>query len=714
MNIVEALDVALPELPFQRAQRKLPRVERSLIAREHIEDGSPIVIVLKPKTDGFYRLAPEQWELIQLFDGERSYEKLSELFQEKSGTYCSPEQIREFAELLSDTDLLFKPPGENSLAQVQDLKRQRQKAKKSRFGDLSEIKIAAWDPDVFLTRLYPYVKFIYTRWFSVFSLAMVGFMTFVFVQRWDEIWNDTLQYYTFTEKGLADLAEFWVLFLFVVFFHESAHGMTCKHYGGGVHSMGFLLMYFMPCFFCDASEAWVYGKKWQRLATMVAGIWIELVMCSFITVVWWATAPGMFIHDFAYKLILITGIGVVLLNINPLVKLDGYFMLTELIGIGDLKERSTAYVSSWVKRNVFRLPVDVDFVPRRRRIIFIVYALLSGAYSYLLLFTVVQIVHNILLKYTPAWAWLPALGLTYLIFKSRIHLLVSFMKTVYLDKRERLRAWLTPPRIAAIAGATVLLLFLPLWPDFIQGRFSLEPVQRAAVRAAVAGTVAEIFADEGQIVSAGVPLVRLRNLDLESQAARVNADYRLANARAIEAQLRYSALGGAEQERQQFAEQNRLMGSELAKLEVVSPISGTVVTPRLHDLEGSYLPQGTLIAEVADLSHMRARVYVPEFAMRDLRVGASVKLHLEAFFTPVMGTVVGVAPAPSEMEAGLMEKQQYKGIRPPQFWVATVALNSNGLLREDMAGEAKIYVRRRSIAGFAWRFARDMVGRRVW
>jgi len=204
--------------------------------------------------------------------------------------------------------------------------------------------------------------------------------------------------------------------------------MTCKHFGAGVHSQGFLLMYFMPCFFNDSSEVWVYGGRWERVATAIAGIWIELIFSSVITVVWWATTPGMWIHDIAYKLILITGIGVVMLNINPLVKLDGYFIFTELVGVGDLKERSTFYVSSLAKKHLFHLPVEVDYVPPLRRLLFVAYALLSGAYSYLLLFVVVRIVYRIAGKYSPEWAWVLAVWLTYKIFRSRIKALGRFVK----------------------------------------------------------------------------------------------------------------------------------------------------------------------------------------------------------------------------------------------------------------------------------------------
>ncbi len=139
---------------------------------------------------------------------------------------------------------------------------------------------------------------------------------------------------------------------------------------------------------------------------------------------------------------LITGVAVVVVNMNPLIKLDGYYAFSEILGFSDIKEKSTAYLSSWVRRYVFRLPVEVEYVPRRRRTLYVVYAILSGLYSYALLFAVVRFSRNVFLNYSREWAFLPALALAYFIFRSRIRAFVRFMKTVYLDKKDRVMSWL--------------------------------------------------------------------------------------------------------------------------------------------------------------------------------------------------------------------------------------------------------------------------------
>src|SRR5208282_4055856 len=189
------------------------------------------------------------------------------------------------------------------------------------------------------------------------------------------------------------------------------------------------------------------GTRPQRFIIAMAGAYSELLICAVATPIWWGTAPGTILHKITYLLLLMTGIAGVLLNWNPLMKLDGYFMLCEAVGISDLKENSTAYVSAWVKKHLWRLPVEVPYVPKSRRLGFAVYALLSGVYSYTVLYILARFVGNVFRNFSAEWSFIPELGTAFLIFRSRLRSLGNFMKFLYLDKKDRLRAmsgnWLT-------------------------------------------------------------------------------------------------------------------------------------------------------------------------------------------------------------------------------------------------------------------------------
>jgi putative peptide zinc metalloprotease protein len=713
MNLTEALHVALPDLPPRSARKCYPRIHPHIVAREQREDGEPVIYAIVSGANQLYRFTPEQWELVQLFNGERSYQDVSNVHRSRTGTYFSPETIQEY---IGDLDeIWYTSPQEPNVMAVQKGAEERHKRATRKWDDITTLIVGYWDPDTYLTRLHDKIEFVYSKWFTILTLAFFCCMTWIFIQGWSEIGIDTWKYYNFTEKGLGDIAEFWLLFCFLGFFHESAHGLTCKHFGGAVHKMGFLLYYLEPCFFVDVTEVYVYAGKWARIATSIAGIWVELIFCGAASIIWWGTPIGSPVHDFAYKVMLITGIGVIIINLNPLIKLDGYYILSELVGTVGLKEDSTAFVASWCKKHILRLPVEVEFVPRRKRWLFASYAIISGLYSYTLLFFVVTFAFNVFRHYSPEWAFVPAGLLALLIFKSRIRAAMRFMKTVYLDKKERARRWLVSPSALIVTVLLALLVFLPVWPETRAGRFSLEPVRKATLRAIVPGEVVSVFASEGQFVDAGVPLARLQNLDLEARAARAKSDLQLASLRATQARLRYSDYNRAERERDSMREQALQLTSQLSALQLTSPIPGIVITPRPSDITGSYVAPGALLLEIADIRVLLARIYLPEFDLNHVTTGDRVSLRMDSSFQTVPSRVIEVGSSATTLEPGLAPAEGYKGMTGVDFYSVTALVdNADGRFRIGMSGTAKIFIARRTFIVLAAKQVRDFVDRKIW
>ena len=719
MNLAEALNVALPEIPVRSVAVKdrLPRVDPNLIVNEQTQDGKLMVMVMIPSTRRYYPMTHDQWELLSLFDGNRTYAEIAQIRTARSSVLYTEAYVRDFAESIADQPFWYRTAQERNIAFWSKLReeRRRRSQKQSRFSNLAEITFSAWDPNAFLTKAEQRLKFVFTRPFLIINLILFAFMAWVWIARWGEIGRDSLEYYTFTDKGFADLVEFWVLIFIVGFLHECSHGLACKHTGGEVHRMGFLLIYLSPCFFCDVTEAWVFGSKWQRIMTMSAGLWSELILCGFATLAWWGLPPGGFVHEISYKIILIAGIGAVVINLNPLVKLDGYYIFTEMLDISELKELSTEFTTSWIKKKIFRLPVEVPHTPWRRRLLYVPYSILSGAYGYVLLSVVVIFVYNAAYKYSPQWAFLPALGLAWLVFRSRIRSTLRFLQGVYLDKKDFVRAQLWSRRTWLAGGITVGLFLLPLWRETVSGRFVLEPVQESVIRAQVPGSVVEVRASEGQTVAPAEPLIQLRNSQLESELARVQADYEEAAYRVTSARLRNQPSAVFEHDREQLATRIALLREQSAQLVLASGMAGSIVTPRLQDRLGSYVSAGTEIVAVADMSVMRARIYVAESDLRKLQVGSSARLRVKGVFRSLQGTVTAIAPAVSAMEAGIMEKGKYVGLHAPHYYFADICVpNKNTELRIGMVGEAKVFVRHRALAGLMAETVADFISRKLW
>lgn len=718
MNITRALGAALPEIPARTLAQRTPRMDPGIVAREHIEDGEPMVRIYVPSVECMYKFPPQNWALIQLFDGRHNYEEIAQLYSQQSGRPCSTQEVREFAEELDAIDFWYKTAQEKNVALMQksaDERRQLQK-KQSRYGDMSLILFPAVNPDKFITWLYGRTRFFYTTWCTLLTLCVFGFAAAITISHWSEIGRDTVEFYNFNDKTWLDLVGYYLLAFLVMALHELGHGHACKHYGGRVQFMGFALIYLAPAFYTDTTEGDVKATRYERIVISLAGVWIELIAYSIITTIWLGTPPNTAVHDACYTLMLITGISAVLLNWTPLIKLDGYYIFTELLGIVDLKEDSTAFVSGWVKHYIWRLPVEVPYVPKRRRLGYAVFAILSGLYSYTFLYVVASFVGNIFRNFNPEWSFVPEIATATLIFWGRICTLGNFMKFVYLDKKDRIAAWFTLQRSIAIAAIAIIVALLPLRRESSTGYFVLEAKDRAVLRSTVPGVVTDVYAGEGQWVPAGAAVIRLRNPMLDSRVAHAQADYSVVRSRAVLANLQNSPdFGAANAERIQLRQKTQQLRLETAQLELRSPIAGLVLTPRLADQLGAFLPEGTEVAEVADLSTMHARVYVSEHDLSRFHIGSGVRLLANGSFKKADASVAAVEPAPSEIPAGIIDLSPYKGLRPPNFYVVDVTLaNPRGVLKPGMVGTAQVYGQRRSLAGFAWREIRDFLGRRAW
>ena len=717
MNITEALNAALPDIPARTIVQRYPRKDPDITFKEHFEEGERVIRVYVPSAGAMYKFPPQNWALLQLFDGKRSYQEIATLYSRQTGTAYSVSAIREFADELEAVDFWYKTPQEKNILLMQKSGEERQKQLKAKTqqGDLSLYAFPAVNPDKFLTWLHKYTSFIYTWWFTLLTLGAFAFTAYITITRWSEVGRDTLEFYTFSHKSWGDFLEFYLLATVALGFHEIGHGHACKHYGARVPAMGFALIYLAPAFYTDTTEGEVQGTRYQRLIIALAGVWAELIIYAIAPPIWWNTPPDTPVHNAAYIAMLITGITAALINWNPLIKLDGYHMMCETLGIVDLKEASTAYVSAWVRRHIWGLPVEVPYVPKRRRIGFAVYALLSGLYSYTVLYIVARFVGNVFRNFNPDWSFVPEFATAGLIFRSRIRLLVNFMKFVYLDKKDRVGAWFTPRRSLVITAGIAAVLLLPVRHDSVAGRFVLEPSTRAVVRAVVPGIVTRIYVDEGQSVVAGDSLLRLRNLPLQARLAHSEADYTIASGRARSAALRYGNFGPAVKEQERLSRQTSELSLEAANLDLRSPIPGVVLTPRVSDRLGSYVIAGTELAEVADLSQLRARIYVSEHDMYKLRVGSPATLEVQGIFKNWNARALTISPVSADPDPGLDGQSQYKGMRPPNFYSADLLVaNPDGRLRPGMSGTARIYGRRQSLAALIWQETMNFVGRKVW
>jgi putative peptide zinc metalloprotease protein len=701
MNLSEALDAALPEIPRTRLSRKNPpRIDPDLIIREDVTDGEPIVAVYQRSTANLLRLKPTQWQLARLFDGVRTYEETAAAFEAESGIPLSADEARTFAENMDESGFWYKNPQEKNIAMNEKLAAQRSRRVQSGSSfNAAHIQFSAWDPDQYFTRLDQKIgKYVYNRWMVLSAVLLFLVEIAIFTAKWNVIVPDIGVYYDFSKKTFSDLVEFWILLFGIGFIHESSHGLTCKHYGGEVHSMGLMFLYLTPAFYVDVTESWVSGSRLQRMATIIAGIWIEMIVCGVATMIWTITQPGEWIHEFCYKLILLTGLAVVAINFNPLIKLDGYYFFTEWLRIPDLKERSTAFLIAAVQRYIFRLPVDVPAVARRRVPLFVFYALASGAYSYLLLLFFVRFSYNVLFTWFAELALLPAALLGFVIFRSRLRSLQTFALDFYRARAAGGAFRLTPVR-AVLGMALLVLLFVPILRDRENAYFVIEPRETHQVHAGIPGRVLAVYVKEGDAVHSGQVLARLQSLNQASATEEAAAQMAASQASVFRAELEHSGLGEALVAQQAARRTSATAREEGAHLAVAAPAAGVVATVDPENLLNRDVTTGETLLTIVDPSQLVARLFVPVSEMDRVRVGDPVSLQLPFRFSEIHGRLGTMEGAAVPLPSGLLGEQEYKGIALPTFYPTRMPLGQvDEGIRPGMSGQAKIFGRRRSLA----------------
>jgi len=718
MNLTRVLNNALADIPARKLSESYPRLDPGTTFREHLEGGIPMVRIYVPSAAGMYTLDRSEWELAKLFDGKRSYEEISKIYSQQNSVQYDIETVREFAASLESCDFWYKTAQEKNI-QLMQLNREERKKKlkgKNIWSDLSDVDFPAFNPDRFVTWLHDKTRFIYTPWFTMVSVVALLVSGGITIAHRSQIWQDSLNFFLW-KRTWTDMFYLYTLGMAIVALHELAHAHACKHYGGRVPAMGFALIYLLPAFYTDTTEGFVHGTFYQRLTISFAGVWSELLLYTVVTPIWWGSAPGTTLHDTTYFVMILCGFMNVIVNWNPLIKLDGYYMLCDIVGINNLKEDSTAFTSAWVKKHIWRLPVEVPYIPRQRRFGFAAYALASGGYSYMVLYIMASFTGNIVRSFSPEWGFIPELGVAVLIFRSRIRLLVNFMKFLYLDKKDRIRAWFTPQHTAMAAGGLALLLAIPVWKESVAGKFVLEPVHEAVVRAHVPGKVSQIFVQEGEPVSSGARLATLTNLPLESHLSDAQARFELASAEAREAGLRYLGYGNALMEKERSARHYTQLSEMNAELYLKAPMGGTVITPKVQDQLGAYLKAGTKLLDIADLSRMRARIYVPEFDLYKIERDATARLQLDGMLRRRVGQVLFVSARPTEMPVWALEQagKDSKSDAPPQYYFVDILLENPGNdLKPGMCGVARVYGSRRSFGGIMLEVIKNFWGRKLW
>lgn len=659
------------------------RDEQSYIVKEHVEHR-------------YYAFSLIEVLVMQQFDGEQTCAAIADGLAEQ-GLAIKEGAVESFARKLNSMGLLEQSVAERSILLMERVRAQRNRRVKAAHyrGTFLRMRWSVGDPNEFFNRWTPRLGFFFSAPFIAISIALFVAYFGIVISRHDAFLSALRAMYNPASWTLGFFAVFWVTGITVIAIHEFGHGFACKYFGGEVHEMGAMLIYLQPAFYCNVNDAWTFPELKARLWVTAAGSWIQMVVAGLAAIVWWAVEPDTLISQVALIAVLIGGAMTLLANANPLIPLDGYYALSDFLGVPNLRKRAFQHVKYAFEHHVLRLDVPGTQASAREKRIFLVYGLLALVYSGTLL----------TLFFTRFIGWvagsLGALGMIVLALVVWVRIrdwLGGIWRGAVRNVREHPGAWrrLFRPRSFAVLAVVIAAgVFVP-WTIHVGGSFVAAAPAYVALTAPGPGTVARVFASEGARVAAGAPIIIVRDVEgdrqklvLTRQVDSLSAREALARAEGNESDVRRLSAQQAELVAALAALRDRTGGLDLR-----APMAGIIVTPRFEELAGRRVVRGDTLAELIGAGDsVELRVSLDGAGATRVRAGqpASV-ISFGDLSVPLMARVAAVAEAgtPLRTAAG------------PATLEARIRVPASAAWRPGVTGRASIAIRRTNLFGALW------------
>jgi putative peptide zinc metalloprotease protein len=607
--------VPAKELKQRKRVRIRLRPNLSLTARQ--DEGGTSYVVSDPVTLAHYRLDERQHFAASLMDGAHTLGDIQKAYEARfPGETLPLEELEAFAAQLISGGLAQNESPSAAAQLFERGRKHRRAAVLSALLNFLFIKVPVCDPDQVLGRLASRTGFLLGGRALALGLGLVLVAVAMIVTRWDEFLARLPTYRAlFTPQTLL---YFWVAIGLAKLLHELGHALCCKAQGGAVNEMGVALMLFCPTLYCNVSDSWRLPGKWQRMAIAAAGIYVDLLVAALATFLWWVSDRGALLHNLCFGLMVVCGVSTLAWNANPLLRFDGYYVLSDWLEVPNLYERSAGFLRSsvlrWVGVNVPAEPPP----PPGKRVLFVVYALASSAYRLLMTAGVLYFLATFLEPYGlgALGPLLGVAGVLAVVGRPAWAVVRAVFVRGRLPEIRAVRLWLVLGTLGGVLGLSVLV---PL-PMRVEGEALIEVdpdhVQRVVVPEA-GGFVSDIPVRDGQAVRAGDVLAVLTNPKLEIRLRLNEADQAL-RSQQLSGQVAEVAEGGGpvdqpggivsqtEFELKALAGEHAALREQCDRLTLRARCDGVVVGLAPQELKGKWLEKGTEVCRVADPRFLRA------------------------------------------------------------------------------------------------------------
>lgn len=680
-----------PQSP--RSHQPLPPFRRDLqlFRGPDSADGSPTFNLYDPVKEQYYKLGWAEATIMQSAEPGMSADALLHKLERETTIVITPETLAQFYEQALKMGLLHIPRAADHLLKEYE---------NSQHGIVTKLllnylffRIPLVNPDHFLQRTLKYVQPLLSRK-ALMVYSAIAFWGFVLaISRWDEFIH-TFTYF-FNPTGFVA----YVLGIFAAkLIHELAHAYTAKRYGLHVTSMGVAFLVLVPVLFTDATDAWKLASRAKRMAITSAGIIAELALAGFATVLWAFSDPGPW-QSTCFVLASVTWVSSLFINANPAVRFDGYYALSDWLGVENLQDRSFALLRRRFYYNFFGLKITEPEhgLPQSTRYMMVAYAIYTFLYRVILYTAIALFVYHEFTK---------VLGI--ILFAIEILLFfiwpVVYETKIYLGLRKHV-TW-NPRSIITISAASLLVAWTVLPLPHIYSFVAITiPYNLQAIYVPDSGRIVEVFVERGQKVEANTPIVRIDSYPLYNKHEQVQVDHEIASKKTEITTIDESAHALYSQKKAEQLQVER----ELQKLQkrehlfdIRAQYPGYVMDWNELMRAGVDVKTSTTLGVIADSDRLDVVCFVPERDHNWIKEGMHVSFRPRHSFTTLKGAVVQIKssrattlsyPALSSTHRGPLPtvQQEKEYVLLESYYEVRVKLAERDSLKFGEAGHIEVY-----------------------
>lgn len=687
------------QLPALRADLQLSPASPTL-------DGAPQWTLADPLRGRYFKLGAAAMRLLrhwQLGDTERVLHAANR----EPGLPLGNSELEELLRFLRGHDLIAALDSEQRESYAGKAAQKHQGLWQKLLHQYLFFRIPLWRPDAFLDRTWPWLNRHGPGLLRYGLPVLLCLGVFLAARDWERFIA------TFPHLfSLGGAVSFAIALTFAKLCHEFGHAYMAKRAGCRVQSMGLAFMVMLPMFYTDVSDAWRVNDRRSRLLIGAGGVLAELLLAS-IALLAWSLLPDGPARTAAFMLASATWITTLVINLNPFMRFDGYFLISDLWGVDNLQGRAFALCRWRLREALFGYgePAPEPWSRSMQR------KLLIWGYG--------------------AWLWRAALflGIAIAVYHMFFKLLGIFLMLVELAwfiglpiwrelqewSKRREQAHPSKVGLLGIALLGLLAVLLVPWRSAVEVPAMLEATGNHALHAPLAARLKRVHVSDGQRVEKDALLLELESPDLDSRLRIVRREIEI-----LQLQLRRQAgrsetiadIGILEPQLAEAVAEYRGLAAQQQRLMIRAPATGVVrdLLPALQS--GRWLSPQAVLARLIEPG-LRLRGYLPEAQLWRVESGATGRFIADDPARPALRvrldevdatgtTQIQLAALTSDHQGPIAVRRNAQQAAEPlqaQYAAQLQLLDNLAAPLQPIRGVAILEGKGESVLGFVWRRA---------